>query len=48
MIEQIMKELSKPVPKETRQRALELLGGAWRDPGLALPPLIITEARRSL
>ena len=32
-------ELSKPVPKETRQRALDLLGDAWRDPGLALPPL---------
>uniref|UniRef100_A0A7S4E602 EcxA zinc-binding domain-containing protein n=1 Tax=Pelagomonas calceolata TaxID=35677 RepID=A0A7S4E602_9STRA len=32
-------ELSKPVAKETRQRALELLGDAWRDPGLALPPL---------
>ena len=32
-------ELSKPVAKETRQRALDLLGDAWRDPDLALPPL---------
>ena len=32
-------ELSKPVAKETRQKALDLLGDAWRDPGLALPPL---------
>ena len=34
-------EFSKPVPKETSQRALELLGDAWRDPGLALPPLTL-------
>ena len=31
--------LSKPVPPATRRRALELLGSAWRDPGLALPPM---------
>ena len=38
MTEQIMRS-SKPVAKETRQKALDLLGDAWRDPGLALPPL---------